>query len=685
MLVLGGTALVTYKYLLKKGIPKSTLYNNTSKKCKKPWVVVNHPENKKAKLISYDSIPFYFIDKYNLPQFSELVATVNEIAEKKNNENNKNTLLYLKAIFDLEAKSWHLVHHHYAHISEDADKIENYCKTHLLLLKCIELRDMGYNYIDLFNTYSLYDGLVFKSKNLNSFCNKLRNIRNADHVENELVHGLLFRKSNNVKCTDDVINEIINHYINPKKFNGPQILEKVNDYLLRQNKKTISLSKIEKTISQRDIKNKAIISRFGEKYFMNQMLPHAHFVAPLTEGALWCADGTKFQFAYRSEKKKYDILTYYVVLDGRSKKIVGYSYGDSENLKLALSAMENACRNTGYLAREIIVDDSPAHKPEAYKSNMNTAKKWGCNWRIIESHNPRDNAYVERFFGVFQEQVCKKYEGYLGDGIKSRNLNGRPSPEEIKKFLTNKNLKTHDELVSLLNRLIVEYNSSERIEKNIEKALSNGEIKRKIEATPIKLSPEKFANLFWQSTEVKVHNGMISFILAKKNYIYNIYDEIILINYHGLRVKIRYNPDDFSKIMVFSIEDNSYLCSLDLMSPIPKVLFERTREQDVDLGKHIGKQKKMKDSIKGLVKKVNEESKKNNELLPPELSLFSPVAKLDRETNEEKIIEEELEKINGCEVRIPINIPNKDLSYKEQFERMYKKNILPKSFEYGRN
>jgi hypothetical protein len=378
---IGSTIWVSYKFLIDRKVPKQTIYNNTAKKSKTKWLVRQYHNNKKFKLIAYDSIPISIIEKYSLPQTSELIeiAKINCAIEKKNYSDKASKII--RDILDFEYNQWETIKNLYLKEFLEDDKLEMYCKTHALLSKIIELNEIenGFRLKDLFNAYCSFDGLIFLTDNYTSFCNKIRKIKKSNSIENELLHGLRKRVSNSFKMTEDIIIEIKKHMGNPKKYNAGHITEFVNDYLIRQNRKPISRSSVEKVMALTSVKNETMIGRFGQKYTNEKLLPHAHFQHPHKEGILWMMDGTRFQFPYKGGSKKFNFLTYFIVLDGCSKRIVGYSYDDSENSDMAIRAFQDACNKTNHLPTEIIADNSTAYKSKEYRRIIATAKSMGVN------------------------------------------------------------------------------------------------------------------------------------------------------------------------------------------------------------------------------------------------------------------------------------------------------------------
>lgn len=409
----GDSPYVTYDFLENRGVSKDIIYKNTSPKRMhdKKWHTSSLPSNRKNKIIAYESIPYSFIKEYKLPEISELRTISNYINQKLKLRSKVKILKVLVQVLDFEYNNWHDIKDIYENEFLLGEKLEMFCKTHVLLSKIIEFHKTGYTLKTLFDAYCRYSGLVFQSENYNSFCNKINRIKKEGSIEKVLIHGLTKLPSNNLKKEEDVIYEILRNYDDGKKPNAQTVLGKTNEYLIRTNRKTISISSIYNVISQDYVKNESALIRHGLKYVENNILPYSHFDAPSTEGMLWVMDGTRFQFAYMNEKSKYNFLTYFVVMEAFNRKIIGYSCAVSENSKMVFKALASACKETNILPREILSDKSSAFKTDDLIRIQALSKTWGCNWRKI--YDPRDNSYVERFFGVFQEKVCKKYDGYL--------------------------------------------------------------------------------------------------------------------------------------------------------------------------------------------------------------------------------------------------------------------------------
>jgi len=649
--IFGNGAWVTYKFLMERKVPKQTILNNTASKKKTRWYTRCYPGSKKIKLIAYDSLPISVIKKFKLPEFSELKAIAeisNKLIKDKFKEKAKKIIT---DIFDFEISNWESVRSIYCNLFSDDEKIRKYCKTHVLFAKIIELnnKNIGFKLSHLYEAYRGYDDLVFETNSEKSFYNKVLKVKQANSIEEELINGHRNQISNNRRVTEDVIIEIKRLRANPNKYSATYIKDKINEYLVKTNRKTISQSTVERIIIELNVDNEVAISRYGIQYVKDKMLPFAHFLPPHKEGILWMMDGTRFQFAYKGGPDDYNFLTYYVVIDAYDKRIIGYSYDDGENTEMVTEAFECACREKKYLPTEIITDNSPSYRAKKYASMVNEAIFMGVNWRINKVKNPRDNTYVERCFGVIQEKYCKKYDGYLGEGIKTKNINGTPSPEEKMKSLKKMNLRTRNEVIKLIEQVIKEYNESVDRTNLMKKDEFSLKMHGKKKINPIPLDSSKYATLFWTCRDLKIQNGMISFDIDKKSYLYNIYNNKIIDKYLGRSVRVRYDKTDLSKVMLFDIGTNKYICTLERKYPIPKAGAERDDEQNSQLYTHISKSRELEKRLKERVLKIEEESKKNWQKVPPELAEFAPLSKPIRENSEKEIVEKELEKISEKE------------------------------------
>jgi len=677
---------VTTNFLIEHKVPSSTIYNNTSKVCppKRRWHYINHPDNKKAIIIAFDSIPFQLVKKYSLPSKDVLFKIFNSynLMDYEKIKDKRFNHIYNSLRWSYEL--WRDNIENYDINLFEEERIEKLCKTEALFTACLELlKYKKYKIKDLYDVYSQFTDVVFKTESHKSFCNKLRKVRNGVSVVEVLIHGLTNMPGNRKKIFEDVTIEIMRHYSNPKVFNANQILTLVNDYLTNLNRKTISISSVYRVIAQPWVKNRCMITRYGLKYTENNLLPYSPFSNPNKVGTLWAMDGSRFQFVYTMEDKKYNFLTFFVMMDCASKMILGYSYDVSENSNMVMDAIERTCKMTKYLPTEIILDNSKAMKSNTMIEFIAKIKLMGVYWHLIRPGNSRDNGSVERFFGVFQESYCKTYDGYIGEGITSSRKDGRPSQEELKKQMEGKNLRSKEGLIHLLDELIRKYNThkiSRKDESPVQK-FNKLSIDKKVK----KISTIRFSQLFWPYKKITVNHGVVLFSHNNKEYIYNIGNANILERIGGAKVKVKFTSNDFSKILIFDSKTDEYITTLSVLPRIPKAISDRSEEENKLHFENVQKFKALKKEMLLNAESIISQSDRNHENIPPELSEFGIVSKREREEAEAIYLENELKKISKEEGLEEADETDEVKLFEKKFQNIFKAKGSLKIVNYEKN
>jgi transposase InsO family protein len=210
----------------------------------------------------------------------------------------------------------------------------------------------------------------------------------------------------------------------------------------------------------RDKLTKNVIRQFsrGSSYSRKNRLPTIRRVFQYP-GDQYQADGSKLQFVCLDHTGKIITLTFYVVLDAYSRKVVGLSIDISENTNMVLQAFKYAFVSVKYLPGEIVVDNAPCYGSKEFQKFISNVRHFGVVWTFCPPDYPLAKAEVESFFSVFQKVICTKYPYYIGEGIKSKNEYGNPAEDLIKTYRKQKHLlMTRKDLSIMLVKMIKEYN-----------------------------------------------------------------------------------------------------------------------------------------------------------------------------------------------------------------------------------
>jgi len=643
--LIGSDFYITCKFLHMHDIPQQTIYNNLNlnKKIPNRWTTKRHPTIPKAILIKYSTIPESFCKRHELPTIEYLEQKYLVKSEINSMLINKKLDDHIRASFMLAEYSGDQYREIYETIISDEKELQKYCVTHAIFNTILNLQKSKFKLIDLFRVYSQYPNLMFQTEYYKSFTNKIKRIRNGKEIEAELLHGLRGKRGNATKVSDDIIKLIIRHFSNPKKLNAPQILDLVNHYLINLNRNTISLSTVYRIIGNPMVKNRYLVSRYGIRYAEQELFPHSIFNPPKNPGELWQLDGTRCQFVYKTKKSRFNFLYIFVVFDTMSKKVVGCSLDNSENADMIMHALKKACQNTGYLPKNIIHDHGTSFNSQILNEFRARSKFMGTLWHKSPVGLPRDNGAVERFFGVFQESFCKLADGYLGDGITSKNINGKPNPEELKKHTNQKNLRTREQLITLIQELIAKYNQG------LQGRRSPNSIHENAQSVFAKeLNPVTYSQLFWKIKEITVRKSTIIFQYNNEQFIYIVYDEDFMLRYRNSKVLVRFDPDNMDEVFVFDIKDQ-YITKVKKYYPVPKVAANRTMAEHVRNSLHNKKIKGLKEAIIQSNSEVIEEAIQIEEKIPAALTEYTNVSKKEKEKAESEYHERLFEKMTGME------------------------------------
>ncbi len=367
--------------------------------------------------------------------------------------------------------------------------------------------------------------------------------------------------------------------------------------------------------------------RNGREKSFNDIEPYARINHALHVGSQWQIDGWDLPFYYQGEHKgkltSYLKLVLFAVRDAHSKKIVGYSIGESENTQLILEALQDAVKNTGFFAFEILSDNHSFNKTkeaEYFKEALDTI---GVTWSIDQ--NPRRKAIAERYFKHLGEAHCKKYNGYIGQSIKTKEKTGRPSQEYQDQFTKSGFWLTKDEIKLIGVKAVEEFNNTPQTK--LDNLTPNEVHERGQKPYILKLDLEERLRLFTKKTELTVIRGQINLTRGGVTYEYQL-DSEQFTKLNGKKVIVRY--EDYGTIYLFDHKDRS-MGLVHQKVAINGALADQTQEDIEKFHKN-----------KGRLNGIKAKARKANEKLRDEALAISPEAfeALNRITTPKDILKE---------------------------------------------
>ena len=377
------------------------------------------------------------------------------------------------------------------------------------------------------------------------------------------------------------------------------------------NLKAPSYSWVKKFVRVNERNVEIYSSRNGKDKAFNNIEPYAKIIEAKHAGSQWQIDGWDLPFYYQGDYKgkstSYLKLILLAVRDANSKKIVGYSVGESENTQTILEAIQDAVKNTNFLPFEIVSDNHSFNKTKEAEYFKKAIDSFGVNWTVSE--NPRRKAIAERYFRHLGETHCKKFDGYIGQGIKTKEKTGRPSQEYLDKFTKSGTWKTKEEIKLIAVKVVSEFNNTGLSKLKGKTPNEAHDQSEKPHISQIDLYDR--LRLFTLKTELKICRGQINLTRAGITYEYQLNAEQFN-NMNGQKVIVRY--EDFSTIYLFDSKDRA-IGSVKQKVGIHGALADQTQEDIEKLNRN-----------KGRLNGIKAKARKDNEKLRDKVQAIAPDA-----------------------------------------------------------
>src|SRR5690606_9796957 len=121
-------------------------------------------------------------------------------------------------------------------------------------------------------------------------------------------------------------------------------------------------------------------------------------------------------------------------------------------------ALQDAISNTGAMPFELVTDNHSYNETKEVDFFVKEAEKIGMTWTI--DSNPQRKAIAERGFKDLGERFCKEYYGYIGQGIRTRDKDGRSKQELIDQYQKSGKILSEEEIRAIGVAVVMEYNKT---------------------------------------------------------------------------------------------------------------------------------------------------------------------------------------------------------------------------------
>ncbi len=308
--------------------------------------------------------------------------------------------------------------------------------------------------------------------------------------------------------------------------------------------------------------------RFGSSKKANIHKSYIPFADAFYAGDCWEVDATRVNIiAHQTKDEKGNKIERHlmavVVRDVMSGDVLGYDFTHAESHASFARAMKMAVQTAGYLPYELVTDKFPGHNTEQIKRLFERLEALGVIVRL--SHNAKDKARTERWFGTFQSVVLMGSKYYYGEGITSTRLTAHRSPEYLAQLKKESKkagfdvVKAYTEAETLVEQWrTIKYSYYSRKNANLHKTPQ--ELHKESEKpNVIFASRQQVSMLFDLKKEITIrHNGQFHLEIQGVEFYYQISAE----NYeaiaktHNKKVVISYDLDDLSEVYLWKEHGN---------------------------------------------------------------------------------------------------------------------------------
>ena len=386
-------------------------------------------------------------------------------------------------------------------------KVTEFSKLHSVLQAIIELKKDGFK--DLEILYDAFNNLLpNKYKSKHALSDAIRKAA-ADGILSVALDKRAFGNNERARKEDTPqIDFVMASLVACNgKFSCKEILGKCNTYFKANDLKEFSLSWVKKHRAEWLKNTEVYKNRYGQNQ-LTRIMPFASLKCATYIHAQWQVDG--YTLPFWEDKFHRSVLVF--VIDNCSKKILGYSIGDSEDSLVIKDALRKAVYNTGVLPNELVMDNHSFTKTQSAFNFERLLEKMGA--RLTKTSNPRAKIYVERY-NQYLSSNFKKYAGYLGQSIRSKSIETIASDELRAEYA--KNFKTKNEVIAMSISVIESYNNEPIKEKSPNQLYDENP-----HPHPIILSQYHKAEMLPNQQLKQIRNGQISIMRGVEKFEYQL-------------------------------------------------------------------------------------------------------------------------------------------------------------------
>lgn len=316
---------------------------------------------------------------------------------------------------------------------------------------------------------------------------------------------------------------------------------------------------IYKHLHQQDVMPVWYIGRHGSDEWYKKYAHTMSTRGPVFRDALWCSDGTKLNYWYRTDDGQKAMLKVYLIMDVYSEAIIGHSFSAKENFQAQYSAAKMAIKRSGNRPLQWLYDGQGGHVSKDAQDFYTRAVKLHFP---AKPYNAKSKP-IENLIGRLQKKVMRDRWFFTGQNIQSKRLDSRPNMEFVLAHLHK--LPTLDEALAHAAQDIDTWNGMPHPKAKVARMQMYAE---NVSPMPHPLDFMDFVELFWitKQREVRYTNEGLTLEVGGQRLKYEVYgadelpDAAFLRRWTNASFVVRYDPEQLAAgVMLYRRDEQGRL------------------------------------------------------------------------------------------------------------------------------
>lgn len=309
-------------------------------------------------------------------------------------------------------------------------------------------------------------------------------------------------------------------------------------------------------LHQPDIEPVWWIGRHGKAEWKDRFAHTMSLRGPSFRDALWCSDGTKLNYWYRTDDGQKALLKVYLIIDVFSEAIIGHSFSTKENFQAQYTAAKMALKCSGTKPYQWLYDGQGGHKAKDSQDFFDRAVKLHFP---AQPYNAKSKP-IENLIGRLQKQVMQDRWFFTGQNIQSKRLDSKPNIEFV---LAHKDqLPTLEEVLLYAEEDVRLWNERSHPNTGLARMAMYKESESPV-AEPLDFID--YVELFWLTKQkpIRYTNEGLTLEVGGQRLKYEVYDEqgipsvAFLRRWTNASFVVRYDPEQLSGgVMLYRADDN---------------------------------------------------------------------------------------------------------------------------------